>query len=497
MVDTTQPATVPARSALQGSIGVAGIVFLVIAAAAPLTSIAGSLPVMIAIGNGAGAPMAYVVAAAVLLVFSVGYAAMSTSVTDTGAFYAYVTKGLGRSAGLGSAGLALLAYTTIQGAIYGLAASTMRDVVRRFGGPDLPWWLWALVLMAMVAVLGYRSIDLGAKVLGVLLVAEIALIVALTVAVLGQGGAHGIDVVSFTPSAFLSGSPGIALMFAIGSFVGFEATAIYGEEARTPRRTVPVATYVAVGTIGILYAVASWAVVLAFGSDQVQAAAQADPATLTFVATSTFLGDVAADIMMVMLVTSLFAALLAFHNAIARYTFALSRTGWAPRRLMRVHARHGSPHIGSVVQTATALVLVGAFAVAGADPVLQLFTWMAGVAIVSILVLMVLTSLAIIVWFRREGTDTRMWHTRIAPILGTVGLLGITLLVIANFTTLISGSRVLATVFLVIIAAVFLAGACLGRWCRPAPRDDPPTSPSRSAAPVSPVTPISPESELP
>ncbi|OUC78181.1 APC family permease [Gordonia lacunae] len=472
MVDTTQPATVPARSALQGSIGVAGIVFLVIAAAAPLTSIAGSLPVMIAIGNGAGAPMAYVVAAAVLLVFSVGYAAMSTSVTDTGAFYAYVTKGLGRSAGLGSAGLALLAYTTIQGAIYGLAASTMRDVVRRFGGPDLPWWLWALVLMAMVAVLGYRSIDLGAKVLGVLLVAEIALIVALTVAVLGQGGAHGIDVVSFTPSAFLSGSPGIALMFAIGSFVGFEATAIYGEEARTPRRTVPVATYVAVGTIGILYAVASWAVVLAFGSDQVQAAAQADPATLTFVATSTFLGDVAADVMMVMLVTSLFAALLAFHNAIARYTFALSRTGWAPRRLMRVHARHGSPHVGSVVQTVTALVLVGAFAVAGADPVLQLFTWMAGVAIVSILVLMVLTSLAIIVWFRREGTDTRMWHTRIAPILGTVGLLGITLLVIANFTTLISGSRVLATVFLVIIAAVFLAGACLGRWCRPAPRDD-------------------------
>lgn len=497
MVDTTQPATVPARSALQGSIGVAGIVFLVIAAAAPLTSIAGSLPVMIAIGNGAGAPMAYVVAAAVLLVFSVGYAAMSTSVTDTGAFYAYVTKGLGSSAGLGSAGLALLAYTTIQGAIYGLAASTMRDVVGRFGGPDLPWWLWALVLMAMVAVLGYRSIDLGAKVLGVLLVAEIALIVALTVAVLGQGGAHGIDVVSFTPSAFLSGSPGIALMFAIGSFVGFEATAIYGEEARTPRRTVPVATYVAVGTIGILYAVASWAVVLAFGSDQVQAAAQADPATLTFVATSTFLGDVAADVMMVMLVTSLFAALLAFHNAIARYTFALSRTGWAPRRLMRVHARHGSPHIGSVVQTVTALVLVGAFAVAGADPVLQLFTWMAGVAIVGILVLMVLTSLAIIVWFRREGTDTRMWHTRIAPILGTVGLLGITLLVIANFTTLISGSRVLATVFLVIIAAVFLAGACLGRWCRPAPRDDPATSPSRSAAPVSPVTPISPESELP
>ncbi|ROZ89060.1 APC family permease [Gordonia sp. OPL2] len=467
MVDTTQPAPPASRSSLKGSIGVAGIVFLVIAAAAPLTAVAGSLPVMIAIGNGAGAPMAYIIAAAVLLVFSVGYAAMSSSVTDTGAFYAYVTKGLGRSPGLGAAALALLAYTTIQAAIYGLAASTMHDVVVRFGGPDLPWWFWAFVLMAVVAVLGYRSIDLGAKVLGILLIAEIALIVALSLAVLFQGGAHGIDGTSFTPSAFLSGSPGIALMFAIGSFVGFEATAIYGEEARDPKRTVPIATYVAVGTIGVLYAVASWAVVLAFGSDQVQAAAQADPANLTFTATSVFLGSAASDVMMVMLVTSLFAALLAFHNAIARYTFALSRTGYAPRRLMRVHARHGSPHEGSLLQTVTAFLLVGAFAVAGADPVLQLFTWMAGVAIVAILVLMVLTSIAIIVYFRRDHTDRRLWHTRIAPVLGALGLLGITALVVDNFTTLIGGSTVLAYVFLALIAATFVVGVCIGRWRSP------------------------------
>ncbi|AZG46666.1 APC family permease [Gordonia insulae] len=448
---------------LKGSIGVAGIVFLVIAAAAPLTAVAGSLPVMIAIGNGAGAPMAYIVAALVLLVFSVGYAAMSSSVTDTGAFYAYVTKGLGRPTGLGAAGLALLAYTTIQAAIYGLAASTLKDVVIRFGGPDLPWWLWAFVLMAIVAVLGYRSIDLGAKVLGVLLIAEIALIVALSVGVLAKGGAHGIDFVSFTPSAFFSGSPGIALMFAIGSFVGFEATAIYGEEAKNPKRTVPIATYVAVITIGVLYAVASWAVVIAFGSDNVQAAAQENTADLTFIAASQFLGGVTADIMMVMLVTSLFAALLAFHNAIARYTFALSRNGFAPRRLMNVHTRHGSPHEGSALQTATAFVLVGAFAIAGADPVLQLFTWMAGVAIVAILVLMVLTSVAIIAYFRRSKVDNRLWHTRIAPVLGTLGLVGITALVVANFTTLIGGSQVLSVIFLIAIAATFIGGWVAGR----------------------------------
>lgn len=475
MIESPTTSVTPATgSALRGSIGVAGIVFLVIAAAAPLTSVAGSLPVMIAIGNGAGAPMAYVVAAVVLLVFSVGYAAMSSSITDTGAFYAYVTKGLGRPSGLGAAGLALLAYTTIQAAIYGLAASTLQGVVAKFGGPDLPWWLWAFVLMAIVAVLGYRSIDLGAKVLGVVLVAEIAIIVALSAAVFIKGGAHGIDFVSFTPSAFFSGSPGIALMFAIASFVGFEATAIYGEEAKNPKRTVPVATYAAVITIGVLYAVASWAVVLAYGSDNVQAAAQADTADLTFNAATTYLGSTASDVMMVMLVTSLFAALLAFHNAIARYTFALARTGFGPRRFMAVHAKHGSPHQGSILQTITAAILVGIFALAGADPVLQLFTWMAGVSIVAILVLMVLTSVAIIAYFRRSGTDSRVWHTKIAPVLGTLGLVTITALVIANFTTLIGGSTVLANVFLVGIAAVFLGGFVAGRVLR----DRAPAAPS-------------------
>lgn len=454
--------TSPGHS-LRGSIGIPGIVFMVIAAAAPLTTVGGSLPVMIATGNGAGAPLAYIVAAAVLLVFSVGYAAMSRSVTDTGAFFAYVRKGLGNAPGVGAAGLALLAYTTIQAALYGLAASTLESLIVSYGGPDIAWWVWALILMLLVGLLGYRSIDLGAKVLGVVLVAEIAVVLVLVVAIFAQGGAQGIDFDSFTFEQFTSGSPGIALMFAIGSFVGFEATAIYGEEAKNPRRTVPVATYVAVIGIGVLFAVSSWALVLGFGSDQVAAAAQKNTADLTFIAAAQYVGGGISDVMMVMLVTSLFAALLAFHNAIARYVYALSRSGHLPRPLSRVHSVHGSPYVGSLLQSACAVVLVGIFAVAGADPVLQLFTWMAGEAIVAILVLMVLTSIAIIVYFRREGEDTRTWHTRVAPVLGCIGLVGITSLVIAYFTTLIDGSRALAGFFLALIVLVFIAGAVLGR----------------------------------
>jgi amino acid transporter len=448
---------------LRGSIGVAGIVFLVVAAASPLTTVAGSLPVMIALGNGAGAPLTYVVAALVLLVFSVGYAAMSGAVTDTGAFYAYVTKGLGSNLGVGAAGLAVFAYSTVQAGVYGLAANTIQSLVVKYGGPDLPWWVWAFVLMAFVGVVGYRNIDVGAKVLGVLLILEVVAIVALSVAVFAKGGAHGIDFTSFTPGAFFSGSPGIATMFAIGSFVGFEATAIYSEEAKNPKRTVPVATYVAIIVIGVLYAVSSWAVVLAFGSGDVAAAANQDTANLTFNAAAQYLSPAAADAMAIMLVTSLFATLLAFHSAISRYLFALARRGYAPSKLASVHGKHGSPHAGSLLQSASAVVLVGIFAIVGADPVLQLFTWMAGIAIVAILALMVLTSFAIIAYFRRTGTDNRLWHTRIAPLLGSIGLIAITGLVIDNFTTLMGGSRTIANVFLAAAVAVFVGGVIAGR----------------------------------
>lgn len=467
------PATVgpPADDAtgqgLRGSIGVVGIVFLVVAAAAPLTAIGGALPVMLAIGNGAGNPMAYVVAAVVLLLFSVGYAAMSRHVVDAGAFYAYVSKGLGTPVGVGAAGLALLTYTAIQAAIYGLAGATAQGLSTQYGGPDLPWWVWAFLFMTVVGLLGYRNIDVGTKVLGVLLTLEIGVIAVVAVAVLAQGGADGIDVRSFTPSAFFSGAPGISIMFAVASFIGFEATAIYGEEARNPRRTVPLATYLAVVLIGAFYAFSSWAIVLAFGSDGVVAAAQADTAGLVFTAAAEYVSPVVADVMLVLLLTSLFAALLAFHNAISRYLFALGRQGMAPGVLGRTHVRHTSPHVGSLTQTATAFAVVAVFAVAGSDPVLQLFTWMSGLATVSILLLMVLTSVAVLAFFARSRVDRRTWHTRVAPALGTLGLLGIVGLVLANFTTLISGDATLATVLLVVIAAAFTLGVVVALVRRP------------------------------
>lgn len=97
-----------------------------------------------------------------------------------------------------------------------------------------------------------------------------------------------------------------------------------------------------------------------------------------------YVGSAAGDLVQILLVTSLFAAILSFHNVLARYIHSLGNSGALPSACGRSHARHASPHIASVVQTTTAVVLVVASALGGLDPVTQVFAWYAGVSSVGI-----------------------------------------------------------------------------------------------------------------
>src|SRR6476646_11060735 len=80
---------------LHGSLGVASIVFMVVAAAAPLGVIGGVVPLGIASGNGAGFPATFVVSTVILLFFSIGFTALTPYVEEACAFFSYVREALG------------------------------------------------------------------------------------------------------------------------------------------------------------------------------------------------------------------------------------------------------------------------------------------------------------------------------------------------------------------------------------------------------------------
>ena len=435
----------------KGRLGVIGIVFFVVAAAAPLVGMTGAVPVAIVAGNGAAVPGAYVAVGLTLLLFSVGYATMSQHVTNTGAFFAYVGRGLGIAPGVGSAFVSLVAYLAVQLAIYGFFGAVASSEIADKLDISLAWYWWALIAWAAVTALSLLAVDIGAKVLGVFMSVEVLALVVMALAVFIVGGPEGVDLgASFKPSNILAGglagSAGIALAFAFASYIGFEATAIYGEESKEPKRTVPIATYTAVTLITVLFGLATLAIVTALGSSTVidktvelstvDGTPLANPAAVVFSVAEQYVGEWLGDgmgtfvsnTMEWLVLSSLFAGLLAFQNASARYFFSMGRAGVFPTALDRVNT-YGSPWIATLTTSVISFAVIVFFWATDKDPVLNLFYWFSGLAVVAIVLVEALVCVAIIAYFRRSGVDTRMWHTLIAPVLAFLGLvLGLYLL---------------------------------------------------------------------
>ena len=142
--------------------------------------------------------------------------------------------------------------------------------------------------------------------------------------------------------------------------------------------------------------------------------------------------------MSLLFVSSVFAALLAFHNAVARYLFALGREGLVPAQLGRTHPVHLSPHVGSLSQTVLAVVVVLIFVITAQDPVLALFTWLTQLGTLAIIVLMSLASFAVVAFFsRHRHLDANPLRTIVAPVTGGVAMAAVAIYAASQFGLLI------------------------------------------------------------
>jgi amino acid transporter len=452
----------PRTSLKKDALGVPGMLFFVLSAQAPLTSIVGAAVVAVALGNGAGVPGAYLVVGLVLILFAVGFTTIARHVDTRGGFFAIVRAGLGRRVGSGGSLVALLAYNTVQFALYGLFGASLSGLLSRFAGVESPWWLWVAVAVALVWFLGSRKIELGARVLAVLVGFEFLLLVVFAVGVLVSRGLPALDASSsFGPSSVLAGAPGIAIMFGFASMFGFESTAIYSAEVKDPRRTVPRATYIAVVLIAAFLAFVTWMLIAYYGAAKAQnealTALGSDPALFALTPLDGVLGQWAGTAADVLLCTSLFAGILAFHNMITRYFHAMAGGGIFPARLEHTNS-HQAPASASLAQSLLVVVAVVPFVVLDLDPVTTLFSWFSGIAVAALVVLYTLTCVAVIGYFRRHRVETNAWTTVVAPALAAVFMVGIFTLVVNNFGVLTGGSTLTGWLLLATVPVVFTVG---------------------------------------
>ncbi len=311
--------------------------------------------------------------------------------------------------------------------------------------------------------------------LAIFLVCEIALVLLFDFASLTHP-AHGVTLRPLSPGSLFVNGVGGVFALSIAAFVGYESGPFYGEEARG-HHVVSRSSFGALIFLGLLYAVSAWAMAVGTGVEPISTkdgtmpeiinATHADPA-LPFTVLGNQYGGAVAALGNIFLVTSIMAAMISFHNSVARYIFGMARERVLPVRLGRISegARGGAPIGGSLLQSGLALVIMLAFVAAGADPVLTLFTWLATIAAIGVMLLMFGGSLAVIGFFRKgAGTNETAWQKLWAPVLGAVALAVIFLVTVVNLASLL-GTTPGSTLTFVIPGIIVLAAVVGIVWGR-------------------------------
>ncbi|GAA3573502.1 APC family permease [Amycolatopsis ultiminotia] len=437
-----------------------GMVFMVVAATAPLTAMASNLSLSLGLGAGEGT-LGWILLIGVLLVFfTAGYIALARTVVSAGAYHVFVRHGLGPSAGGAAAFVATIAYNL---ACAGMIAATgyfTDQALTTYAGIDLPWAVYSVVALAVVWLLGFFGAGLASKVATVVSLLQFVLLAVLAIAVLGRDpGQFATD--GFTPGSVTSGGAALTVVFVLLSFAGYEAAATYGEECNAPGKKIKYATYLALGLLVLVFLISTWTLVAAY--DDVQAAAAPDPGAVLGGAAEHYLGRYAGGLISVTVALSFLAAAVAFHNMAARYGFALGRAGLLPRVLGRTHRVRATPHIAVGIQVAIDVLVLVPFVVGGADPLTTVFPSISGVTSLSLIFLMVSCALSAVVSSVRGTLNGAGLGTRTLSLIACAGLLAVGALIVLNYgqVTGSSSPAVAAMPALIVLGAV--AGALAGR----------------------------------
>jgi amino acid transporter len=449
------------------------IVFMVLAAAAPLASMIGNLPIAISRGTGGNVPVAFLIAGLILIAFTTGYAFIGRRVVSTGAFYTYVAEGLGKPLGVGTAYSAILSYGAFT---FGLAAACgyFDEQVSIAVGHRVDWTICAAVSVVLAGILNYRSMDASTKLLAVIIIVETAVLVVFDVSVIAAKGWAAFPLASFAPSQWLAPGVGVSLMTAFTCFVGFESGALYSKEAADPVRSIPLASYVSVILIGSFYLMTAWITVGALGVGEAKATAVAHGGTLILDLIKQYDGQTASDIAGVLLCTSMLATYIAIHAAASRYVFALAREGLLPRMLARFDEIRNVPVAATLCMSAATVVCLAGIASTRTDPYAAIIPVLIGMGTLGIIALQAAAAIAIVFYVvrrRREAGPVVL----ISSVCAAIGLSVALTTVCVNFTLLSTVNTPfvawLPALYLVTLAAglgfsVWLRGARPGQYAQ-------------------------------
>jgi amino acid transporter len=257
----------------------------------------------------------------------------------------------------------------------------------------------------------------------------------------------------------------------------------YAEESRDPKKIMGPATYISVIGLGVLYTFITWMLVVAWGADGVSKAGSDAinglipnvfaPQTDRVFGFDLGSASLLTSAFQLSIVSGSFACQLAFFNTATRYLFSMGRENVLPRSLGRTHRVHHSAFVASSVVGVLCAGIIGMFLAYDSSTLgalTKLGTWAPMMGNIGILSLMALVSLAVLVYFVRDGAvngASAIVRVVICPLVASGGLVYAAYLLVDGRRTLGFAKGVFFIEYMQWFpVAMFVAGAALALYYR-------------------------------
>src|SRR3954452_9267216 len=401
------------------SIGLPGVLFQSITHMAPAAAVAYSIYISVP-HAGASLPLAVLIALAACLLAASSIGQLAKELPSAGGLYTYAARTLRPYAGWIVAWVFTLFEPLVAPFLFLECGWAMHEVMATEVGWHYSgqWWIWVSLTAAIVFLLTYRDIRISAKAGVILGLFEIGVFAALAIWVL-LSNAGDLNLQPFNPSHAPEGAftgVGKGMVFAILAFIGFEAAAPLGEEAKHPRKTIPRAVVYSCLGIGLFYVLLSYAWVFGEGG------------VATFASKAGGSGDPWREmgkalwaggwvLVFAAIINSIIANSNAGFNAATRVFYAMARNGIAPKALARTHPKFRTPHVAIIVNTVIALVL--SYLLGWKWGTLNGFIILATAATIVVILVYMLVMLGSIVYYAGERREAFNWFLHlVCPVAG-------------------------------------------------------------------------------
>ncbi len=414
--------TAPNEGLKKGSIGLGGALMQSIAQISPTLGVFYTIQFTTS-QAGVSAPLTYLAAFLVCLVVAVPMLGLARHLPSAGGFYTYVSAGIGPKSGFMTGWLYAISVTVVPAALAAFTGAVIQDELNSKFGFNAPWWLYAIVILAICFFCAYRGLVLSVRFLLVMTCFEMVVGIGLALTGVIHPGQGGVNLNGFNPLQISNGSGFfLAVVLSIFAFTGFESAAAVAQESRNPRRIVPRAIFGSLIIVGVFYIVTSWGLQIGWGTAKLGALASSANAPAFVLADRLWNG--ASLIVLIALINSGLGVCIACTTSATRTIYGIARTGALPAFFTRVQAKHRTPITAVVVQSIIALVVCLGVGI----PIgpLNLFNVLGTTGTFIYIPIFILMNIAAFLYFRRvHPEEFNVWAYVIAPIVSTVSLLAI------------------------------------------------------------------------